>query len=330
MRERILELLATLPSERRVEDRGSSAWLRCPIHSGGNECTPSFKISLEGPYVGSHYCFGCGASGGWRNTVQVLGFPSAARFTVNGALAIETFSEKEIAALTGKRIEPEARRADYREPWPLFQEWRGIPGSVIDAVGGTMVFGGEGREPILRLPAMVRGYETGFIDCILNPKAGQRLKYLNSDATDGWSKDILFPFDYVKSLHPKVVALVEGPRDALQCISLGLPALATLGSSSWSDKCVRLILSLAPQVLILLLDPDEAGEKLRSRAYVDFADLLDVRSIRLPSKIQDGKRVKMLDPADLDTDKLRRVLKSVNIILEKCCDKLAVSWSPKL
>jgi len=321
-RERILELLQTLPANRKLEIRGDSAWICCPLHSNGMEKTPSFKITLDGSYAGSGFCFACSAHGGWKDTVRVLGFPPASRFAVTGANIEVPLNEAEFAALVGERTAKTPARVEYREAWPSNTDWRGVSGKLIKQVGGTMVLGGDGREPILRLPAMVRGVEAGFIDCKINPPKGDRLKYINAKNSSGWSKDILFPFDYVRSLEPRVLAIVEGPRDALCTIQNGLPALATLGSFAWNEKCARLVLAIAPSILVLLLDPDDAGEGLRRHIYEDLCDRLDVRSIRLPSKLITDpatglkKRVKLIDPADLNRPKLARVLTKIGVNLD--------------
>ncbi len=318
MRDRILALLRGLPRESRLEERGGSAWIRCPVHAGQTGASPPFKITLEGQYAGSGYCFSCGAHGGWRRVAAMLGLPSSARFLSDESMP-EPFTESEAAAMLGRRG-GRRRGSDYRERWPASQDWRGVSGRLISDVGGKMILGGDGMEPVLRLPAMVRGAEVGYVDCRINPQPGDSMKYLNK--ASGWSRDALYPYDFVRAMRPRVLVLVEGPRDALVTIQNGVPALATLGSTSWSDKCRRLLVAVAPSTVVLMFDPDDAGEKLRRRVYRDVSGALDVRSARLPSRLVEvdaggGKtrlaRKKIVDPADLDAASLSRVLAAVGL-----------------
>ena len=319
MREQILRLLEMLPPTRGLQYRGKTAWIRCPVHAGGNEDTPSFRIQLEGPWVGHHYCFACTAHGDWKDTVNVLGFPSSARFLASDVVS-DTFSDEEAEAmLRGGKVK---RDDATREPWPRDYPWRGVPGTLVSDVGGTFVMQGL-HDPVLRLPVNIRGREAGWIDCVIDPEPGEKLKYINSADASGWSKSALFPYDYVRSLplSRRILAIVEGPRDALITINNGLPALATLGASSWNNACKRLVLSVNPATVLLMLDPDDAGEKLRRQAYADLVEHVDILSVRLPSKLitdpetRQTKRKKLLDPGDLDSPKLRRVLKTIGVRL---------------
>jgi 5S rRNA maturation endonuclease (ribonuclease M5) len=313
MREAILDALKALPTDRAIEDRGSSIWLKCPIHAGGNEKTASFKISLDPPYSGFHYCFGCGIKGNFKRTLQILGLSTSGKLLLDERPII-SFSEKEEASLFGKTTSKPTKLQAFREPWPRLQAWRGIPGKLVSDVGGCMIIGGDGREPMLRLPVVVRNKERGYIDCKIRPDKDERFKYINSPGK--WTGDSLYPYDFVRSLDPDYVAIVEGPRDALVSIRNGLPALATLGSTSWNAKCVNLILALSVRAIILMPDPDAAGEKLMERVYADLSPYIHVIPIKLPSKIVDGRRVKVVDPGDLSRAKLQKVLKFVGIKLE--------------
>lgn len=313
MSEKLIAVLQTLPEDRRMEIRGNAAWICCPNpdHQGGHENTPSFKIRLDHPGSGSCFCFGCGAHGNWRTTVQMLRLPSSARFLAEEVVS-DAFSDEEEAEMLGKRRSLQRNDADFSEPWPSDEPWRGVPGWLVSSVGGRMVIAGDGREPILRLPVPVRGRVHGTVDCRIVPKDDGK-NYINEKGRgNGWSKDVLFPFDFVRDLEMDIVAIVEGSRDALTTIANGLPALATLGSTSWNAKCAALVKSLSPKILVLLADPDDAGEKLNRAVWRDLSNCMQIIPIRLPSRIEvvDGKRrrKKLIDPADLNQPKLQRVL----------------------
>jgi hypothetical protein len=314
MRERLLELFKALPNDRGVVEKGGALWMRCPNpqHSGGQEDTASFKVNLDPPYIGSCFCFGCGIHGSWKKvTVVLLGLKGSA---VELAETIhETFSADEEAKMLGRG---QKKERGFREKWPRTQAWRGIPGTLISDVGGSLILNGDGREPLLRLPVIVRGSERGYIDCKVRPDKDDKRKYFNSPGV--WSRDALFPYDYIRDQQPEILAIVEGPRDALITIRNGLAALATLGSQSWNKKCASLILSIAPKTLLIMSDPDDAGMKLTRAVYRDLSPYMFVKSIVLPSKMVEKPngvkvRKKLVDPADLSPAQLKKVLAKAGI-----------------
>ena len=310
MREKILELFKTLPATYAVEDRGSSVWMCCPVHS---EKMPSFKVSLEPPFIGSHYCFGCRTHGNFSATLKLLGLKGGKNLLL-GDVVYDSFSQDEEDQMLGRSNK--LRETGFREHWPQQQNWRGVPGKLIAEVGGSLVLNGNGREPLLRLPVMVRGTERGYIDCKVNPEKGERLKYWNSKGS--WALDVLYPYDYVKQLNSDKLVIVEGPRDALITLRNGMAALALLGATSWSEKCINLVMALGPSIVILLLDPDHAGELAMKAIYKDLSPHLHVLPIMLPSRMEkqaDGhmKRIKLIDPADLSSKKLKKVLNRAGV-----------------
>jgi 5S rRNA maturation endonuclease (ribonuclease M5) len=318
LRERLLQLFSSLPPERGAYEKGSAMWMRCPNkeHAGGMEDTASFSVSLDPPFSGSCYCFGCGIHGSWKKvTAPLLGITGSA--VELPETVYDAISDDDEARMLGKSAKTKER--GFREKWPKSQNWRGVPGSLIADLGGALILNGDGREPMLRLPAMIRGAEKGYIDCKIRPTKDDTRKYFNSSGI--WTRDALFPFDYVRDQDPKILAIVEGPRDALVTIKNGLPALATLGAQSWSKKCANLVLSIAPKHLIVMADPDDAGQKLVRMVYRDLSPHMWVRSILLPSKITtkpNGVKVrkKLVDPADLSKAQLKRVLDKAGIELE--------------
>ena len=314
----VLQLLLTLPASRGFD--ASRGMMRCPNpeHAGGAERTPSFKVTLDGPYAGSHYCFGCKCRGPWAKTIELLGFPPEARFLTRDVVS-DPFADSDAEAMLGRRRRLEGRDASFRERWPRDQDWRGVPGRLLVDVGATMVFSNRSKDaPLLRLPAMVLGRERGYIDCVIEPGPDDKLKYINSSAVRGWSRDVLFPYDYVRSLSPRVMAVVEGPRDALVSITCGLPALATLGATSWSPACVRLVEAVAPDLLLIMGDPDEAGVELMREVHHDLHAKMATRIVMLPSKFvvnSLGLRVrkKLMDPGDLTPRRLERLMEKLGV-----------------
>jgi Toprim domain-containing protein len=110
---------------------------------------------------------------------------------------------------------------------------------------------------------------------------------------------------------------VEGPRDALVTIRNGMMSLSILGSNNWTPRCVKLVLAIAPAIVLLLMDPDDAGQRASRRIYHDLSPQLRVVPVLLPHKfgVRQGKRVmlKQLDPGDLSRAQLRRICQRVGV-----------------
>lgn len=305
MREQLLAFLQQLPADRQLTPSSTAAKIVCPNpeHANGRETTPSFKIALTGQYAGSGYCFGCGWHGNWQKVCVLLGFSKEAKY-----LAQETpydlYSDEDEEAMLGTKV-----KRDVTEPWPVDQDWVGhdgvvLNGQLVSDVGGRLVLG---NPPHLLFNVRVNNRTVGTIKCVLFPKKDD-LKYINSKGT--WVRDTLFPYDYVRERWPRldVLILTEGVRDPLRTIQNGYPSLSILGSNNWSAKCAGLVKRLSPSKLIIMMDPDRAGDDAARDVYDSLADEIETRVVRLPSK-PNGK--KLLDPTDLSKSKLERVLSHI-------------------
>jgi 5S rRNA maturation endonuclease (ribonuclease M5) len=204
------------------------------------------------------------------------------------------------------------------EEWPTDADWRGVRAQLVHDVGGRMLIAGDGYEPLLILPVVMRGRQLGYVKCKV--RKDKDFNYVNAGSK--WAGDALYPYDYVRKMlddagGPRVAAVVEGCRDALVTIQNGLPALATLGATNWTPKCVSAIKALGLDTLICLADPDDAGDILAGNVYNDLKNHTTVKVVKLPSKIietENGpKRVKVLDAADLNSRQLQKVLSKLGI-----------------
>ena len=116
-------------------------------------------------------------------------------------------------------------------------------------------------KEVIFLPVLINGVLEGYIKAGLK-KEKDRPSYIN--AKGPWSKSHgLFPYDYavnlMNSLNSSTMFLVEGPRDALRLLALGIPAMSILGTQAWSELKIK-VLSLAPiDQIVLMLDGDDAG-----------------------------------------------------------------------
>jgi 5S rRNA maturation endonuclease (ribonuclease M5) len=277
-----------------------------PEHSGGNETKPSFSIFLEGPNMGQGRCWSCGHRLGWRELVLELGLPRSAKFLTEDFS--NTVNQDEEDQMLGRR-----RIVGTGEtmPWSSSSEWRGVNGRLVARVGGQLVPSKRGNA-LLRLPVVILGTQVGHIDCTLEKPPEGELGYLNS--TGNWARSSLYPYDYVRKRNPRVLVLVEGARDALVTIQNKVMALAALGSENWNDRCVKLVTRVAPELVVIMTDPDDAGERLMKSMYRDLHDRLECRNVVLPSRVVEGKRTKIYDPADLNFAKLTKVFARVGVV----------------
>ena len=72
---------------------------------------------------------------------------------------------------------------------------------------------------------------------------GDSKKYLFTKGR--WVSKALYPYDYIPD--NKKILLVEGARDALNLIQYGVYALANLGTSTWSQAKIDLLVNLKPR-----------------------------------------------------------------------------------
>lgn len=95
------------------------------------------------------------------------------------------------------------------------------------------------------------------------------------------SSQVLLGYDFVAAHRPSKLVLVEGPVDGLTMMSIGLPALAILGTQSWSAEKRALVLALDPQEVVLLMDGDRAGRTAAQKIRADLHDFVATRVYRL-------------------------------------------------
>jgi hypothetical protein len=282
-----------LPRDRCVEIRGDELWMICPFHfarNGRAERTGSMKVNIDprSKHCGKIWCFGCKAKGPWNRLAEKLNLKQ-----IDG----ELYEEKVQGVVTDEITERlfsfdnEEMKLSLSDsvPWPVDMEWRTIPGKLVNRVGGLMRADRRG-EPYLYLPAYVYGEVPGGIRCSVVRTKDQK-PYINDKGI--WSKSALFPYDYVRARNPTNVFLVEGPRDALNMIRHGLPALSCIGSY-WTEDKTDLVLGLNPKRIITAFDPDAAGDTATEGAREFFAPH-GYKLLRLEFDIDH-------DPADITSD----------------------------
>lgn len=297
--------------------KGDSIWLQCCFHEG--DSTPSLSVNIFGSKVstGTYHCFGCGASGSYSklSAVRKLGLPkidsrllqsdhSAKVVTLHPSFSdtcVETYLRTFGITVFTKWIDPNSTNI------PMFFEWYGIPGQLVHCLEGYLVKE-RNEEQRLFFPVRVRDIVRGGFRVIQEKEAGKKT-YLNCPGT--WTSDYgLFPYDYVvkriKKYDISFVVLVEGPRDALRLIDNGIPALAVLGSQSFSTTKAGLLTGIRGiDTVFVANDTDDAGEKMVELVYKILHNDLDVRKITLPSN---GEKVDPQSVCQSFINKLRNKL----------------------
>jgi DNA primase len=167
------------------------------------------------------------------------------------------------------------------------------------------------------LPVLIGGELKGYTRAALK-KVKDIPSYINSSG--GWTKDYgLFPYDYVAALRPRYVILVEGQRDALRLLQAGIPAIAIMGTQSWSDRKSRLIEMLGVDLAVLMMDGDDAGIQAIELIEPQIRKLVNTKIFNLagkdspywrfrkedsPSKAAKAAGVELWDPQNMPDHKL--------------------------
>lgn len=110
---------------------------------------------------------------------------------------------------------------------------------------------------------------------------------------------ILYNRHRINRADSRPIALVECPWSVMRLHQIGIPAVALLGTAL-SDHQHRLLLSLHPHRLILLLDADDAGRAASARLFASLQPILPVVPVHLPPD---------LDPDDLEDADLAAMLR---------------------
>ena len=259
----------------------SRVLIKCPFHA---DDTPSLAVTLRSLKYpeGSFFCFACGAKssthGGWNGLAQKLGLQQT-----DGSLYLKEWSgdkveTKPYLATQSRTLEDLFEEWDMQNPSTPKKSWRSIEAKTLKLVGAYYGKDGWGAEAIA-LPLWINGEVVGGIKALYNSASGGR-KYFNSKGN--WSKEFgLYPLHLKKRW--KRVVLVEGPRDALAVIQAGLPALAILGTQSWTSAKRDLLLAMGVERILEALDSDKAGRDSARDIKDSFKGLVNWKRCIMPS-----------------------------------------------
>lgn len=255
-----LEQLRLLPPDRGMHVKGDAAWIRCPLHGGGNEKTPSAKVNLSSgrdkavPLL--FYCFGCHQTLNWNTFAELFGLKKISQGKMKQIMS-ETFKDMRLA---------EALPPDYSQfmCWPEGADWRGISGKILKRFKARSIK--YGREFRMYLPVTTYGENKGGINCRLDKdKSGDGKSYVNSSGE--WSHSSLLGFDQARK-RSGPLWVVEGPRDTLNVFQHTYNhngrVAGIIGSKITKEK-IELIKELDPPSVLIATDPDDAGDEAAAR-----------------------------------------------------------------
>ena len=232
----------------------TSTFVACPFHQ---ENTPSGRVfhapTTKSP--GFFKCYGCGKTAPWDEVAPKLGLKP---------YQWAKPSEQYAYALRSRDQVDERKLVFYA--LPADKVWRHIKTNfllkVVKARMCRVLYpDGVRSQKMLYFPVMVKSELRGYIRARMK-KVDGKPSYLN--APGPWSHDYgLFLYDQAVALMERKgwssIVLVEGPRDALRLLSMGIPAIAILGTQSWSQRKSQLIEMTGATTIILAMDGDDAG-----------------------------------------------------------------------
>lgn len=302
----------------------------CPFH---DDTDPSLGvylgIGMEVP-LGFFHCFGCGEKGHWNKLADKLNLKHIKG--VNGKVKTVAEVDSKLSKLQSKlnaingvtslpKLMDSMGRPSYY-PWAEDVEWRGYPGHLIRAVEGHFLMEQHHKhgELICFFPIKIGKRYYGGVRAYLRKRKG-KLSFVNM--TGNWAQDYgLFPYNYVLEMIQKYkleyVILVEGPRDALRLLMMGVPALSVLGSKQFTREKIRLLVKLGVSHIFTMPDNDTGGTTFKNlvkeqlEAYNERSPKeIAYNNFRFPKpKDKKGKIIK-IDPDNADVDLLDGFLDSI-------------------
>lgn len=279
----VVEQLQSYTGPKKSHD--SYTFIQCPVH---NEKTPSLRIFHypDSKSPGYSKCYGCGHQSNWDDMAPKLGLQPYKRGKPKDEFASLSLNSLQ-RSITKDDLTFKQEKMKFQDLTPG-QTWRHIKTDLLIQVGAKLcrVYNEDGRywsNPLLYLPCFVNNKLAGYIKAQLEKSEGS-ISYIN--ASGPWSKTRgLFPYDRALKLMRRkkstCMVLVEGPRDALRLIQMGIPAMCILGTQSWSDeKSIMLELGGITRIL-LMMDGDEAGIKATEMLTPKLEKMFRVKIIKL-------------------------------------------------
>lgn len=238
----------------------------------------SFGINLE---TGKGHCFGCGFV---VDTSYWLG---------DGELSDEMVEDLERGAMYSslkKTLKSEEKRTGGTVFLPPKEKdvepFRGLTAETIEQFG-VYETGNVGKyHNRLIFPFVKGGYTLGYTGRDTTGESYAKWKH-NAGFS---SKDILYPYDVLKTMDCTTVLVCEGVMDTISAIQSGFPSICNFGVSlNMSEEKIADLYRLGVEEIVLCFDRDNAGaeaeelflesplitENFKVTKGVDYAPLSD-------------------------------------------------------
>lgn len=269
-----------------------SDWMQVFCVEGHDHKTPSLSINKK---TGGFKCFGCGIKGrSWNDLARKIG----------AAIIGEDEGPDPFKALNSELTaeEKKSKEKTHELPWDLMPwtgPWRDVGPKLLGRLNARKWYDDRLRCYRILFPVTMYKKLEGWVARRLDKV--DEMKYRNSPGLE--VTQVLFPFDFVRRMSPKVVALVEGPFDAIRLLNEGIPALSVLGSGNYhADKRIHL-LNIGVRRVVLLPDGDTAGDKMREVATPSLEEFFQV------SQFYCSRKKRFKDPGSMGPRRLERLLK---------------------
>lgn len=265
------------------KDMGGSVFVLCPFHA---EKTPSARVFISDTTKNPGYlkCYGCGGKGSWDKIAPLIGLKPYKREKPSDEFVnFNLLPDGTVEETSEEFVNEPMKLTDL----PRNKKWRGIKTNLLIDLGAKVCRIQSKQygllQPRLWLPVYINDELRGYIKARFR-KDPDFPSYIN--AKGPWSKTHgLFPFDYsikmMRDLGSRTIVLVEGQRDALRLISMGIPAMCILGTQSWSDTKAKILELAGVTRLILLFDGDCAGKEATKLLKPRVAPMFKVKVIKL-------------------------------------------------
>lgn len=309
----VLDGIERIPGFKRPS--GSDINILCPFHFGDTVPSCGINIVPRGKLpLGWYHCFGCGAKGHWNDLAERFGLTTIERRD-------EKITDASWFAADAKRAGRELLDGTELE-MPFGTDftgdrWRGVSGDTVRGVGAVYSIDtwNQQSEACLYLPVRVDGDLSAIVKAYLAKRPG-RLSYVTIGGSDVKTKS-LFPYDFVESMlatqHYAKVAIVEGPRDALKLIDYGVPALAILGTNSWSDSKRAWLLGLCSRYgvnPVVIMDADKVDSNKTGVGQLTQRKIVKSLKPRIATdQVKLWEHAERLGVSDLDPASMPRTLK---------------------
>lgn len=296
------------------KDASGSRMVCCPFHG---ERAPSCGITLDvngNIPLGFYHCFGCQSKGRWNSFAAKTGLQPIKEWNSGARDAVQLVTrelEDDLLGSDTTTLRGVFNRMGHPEaqPWPIDKSWRGFTGELINRVGGHIVADRYEDSIAVLFPVTINGQVRGAVKAVYERREHHKTAYVTMKGP--WiMRRGLFPHDYTKELMNKHgydwLILVEGPRDALALLRLGIPTLAILGSNNIGQTKTQIINNLGVTRVYVMSDGDSGGDAMWANVKKHLKQQqLPVQRFKLPVDTRLGKNI---DPGNAPRPILNRLV----------------------